>query len=77
MNSRKKVQSFNVSLFESCTTKTDICEIIEETYFAITAPTRKSFSAKFKIDALKYVTEKGYSNSAAAKHFAIDEKNIR
>ena len=41
------------------------------------APTRKSFSDKFKAEVLKYITEKGCSNSAAARHFRIDEKNIR
>ena len=41
------------------------------------APTRKSFSAKFKTEVLKYITDKGCSNSAAARHFGIDEKNIR
>ena len=41
------------------------------------APTRKPFSAKFKAEVLKYITEKGCSNSAAAKHFGIDEKNRR
>ena len=41
------------------------------------APTRKSFSAKFKAEVLKYITEKGCSNSAAARHFGIDEKNRR
>ena len=41
------------------------------------APTRKSFSAKFKAEVLKYITEKGCSNSAAARHFGVDEKNIR
>ena len=40
-------------------------------------PTRKSFSAKFKAEVLKYITEKGCSNSAAARHFGIDEKNGR
>ena len=41
------------------------------------APTRKSFSAKFKAEVLKYITEKACSKSAAARHFGVDEKNIR
>ena len=41
------------------------------------APSRKSFSAKFKTEVLKYITDKGCSNSAAARHFGTDEKNIR
>ena len=41
------------------------------------APTRKSFSATFEAEVLTYSTEKGCSNSAAARHFGINEKNIR
>ena len=41
------------------------------------APTKKSFSAKFKAEVLKYIIEKGCSNIAAARNFGIDEKNIR
>ena len=41
------------------------------------APTRKSFSAKFKAEALKYVEEKGCLNCAASRHFGIDENDIR
>ena len=41
------------------------------------APTSKSFSAKFKIEVLKSIRDKGCSNSAGARHFGIDEKNIR
>ena len=40
------------------------------------ASTRKSFSRKFKAEVLKYITEKGYSNSAAARNFVIDEKTL-
>ena len=38
---------------------------------------RKTFSAKFKPDVFKYIRETGYSNSAGARHFGMDEKNIR
>ena len=41
------------------------------------ASTRKSFAAKFKAEVLKYITEQGCLNSVAARHFGIDEKNIR
>ena len=41
------------------------------------APTRKSFSTKFKAEALKYITEKGCSNSAATRNFGVNENNIR
>ena len=41
------------------------------------APMRKSFSTKFKAKALKYITEKGCSNSEAARNFGVDENNIR
>ena len=62
--------------FEFCSSKLDIHEITEKTYFAIMAPTRKSFSAKFKTDVLKYVEEKGCSICAAARHFGTDEKTL-
>ena len=41
------------------------------------APTRKLFSTKFKAKVLKYITEKGCSNSVATRNFGIDKKNIR
>lgn len=41
------------------------------------ASRRKSFSAEFKTEVLKYIKDKNCSNNAAARHFGIDEKNIR
>ena len=66
-----------MSSFESCSSKLDIHEITEKTYFAIMAPASNSFSSKFKTEALKYVEEKGCSTCAAARHFGIDENDIR
>ena len=74
--SREAVKSLHCTP-TSCTIESDICELFENKHFVIRAPTRKSFSAKFKAEVWKYITEKGCSNSAAARHFGIDEKNIR
>ena len=42
----------------------DFCENYYLLLFVKMAPTRKSFSTKFKAEVLKYITEKGCSNSA-------------
>ena len=54
-----------------------IREWFESKFCVIMAPTGESFSARFEAEVLKYVKQKGCSNSAAARHFEIDEENIR
>ena len=41
------------------------------------APTRKSFSAKFKTEVLKYIGDKARTNKAAARHFRIDYEQLK
>ena len=40
------------------------------------APTRKLFSTKVIAEVLKYITERGCSNSAASRNFGIDERAV-